>query len=295
MSPQLTGIIPALTTPFEKGVLSAVQLKSNIEQYNTFGLSGYLILGSTGESILMDESERRLAIETVRAAAAEGRTVIAGAGMPSTRATIQLANTAAEAGADYALVVTPFFYKGQMTPRALEIFYREVADHSSIPIILYSVPKFTGLDLPLETIAALAEHPNIVGLKDSSGDIARLAEVLRMCPPEFAVFQGMGSVLFPSLVVGARGGILALSDMAPAETVEIFLAISEGRLHRAREVQSNLLPLNQKIVGGYGVPGIKCAMDLLGFSGGEPRPPLLSVSTESRKAIEGILIGAGLL
>ncbi len=295
MAPTLSGIIPALTTPFDEGTPSLSRLASNIEKYNRFGLAGYLVLGSTGEGVLMDETERLQSIETVRHAAGEGKKILAGTGMPSTRGTIEMTNRAAEAGADFGLVVSPFFYKGQMTARNLEVYYREVADHAKIPVLMYSVPKFTGFGLPLEAVASLAVHPNIVGLKDSSGNIAYLEEVLKACPLDFELFQGMGSVVFASLILGAKGAILALSDMAPAETVEMAALIRAGEAEKAREIQMRLLPVNQKIVGAYGVPGIKYAMDLLGFFGGDPRGPLQPVDQNGRDTIRQILEEAGLL
>ncbi|MBN1102250.1 MAG: dihydrodipicolinate synthase family protein [Deltaproteobacteria bacterium] len=295
MAKTISGIIPALTTPFEKGNLSLSGLKSNIKKYNAFDLSGYLVLGSTGESVLMNERESLTAVEAVRSAAAEGKTIMAGTGMPSTRETIQFTNMAAEAGADCAVVVTPFYYKAQMSARALEAYYREVAEHSKIPIVMYSVPKFTGLDLPLDAILSLAEHPNIAGLKDSSGNVALVEEIVKAAPEGFALFQGMGSVLFPSLVMGAKGGILALTDMAPSETVEIYQAVEAGDYRKARDVQIRVLTVNQRIVGGFGVPGIKCALDLLGYAGGEPRPPLMPVTAEARETIRKVLDQAGLM
>jgi len=182
----ISGIFPALTTPFEKGDLSPARLKGNIEKYNKVDLSGYLVLGSTGEGILMNETERLTAIETVRSAASEGKIIVAGTGAQSNRATIEFTNRAGEAGAHYALVVTPFYFKAQMTAKNLEAYYRQVAEEAKIPLLLYNVPKFTGLELPLETVVALANHPNIVGLKDSSGNIASLGQILRECPPDFS-------------------------------------------------------------------------------------------------------------
>jgi len=295
MKKTLSGIFPALVTPFQKGKLSLSGLKSNIKKLNRFDFTGYVVLGSTGEGILMDEREGLQAIETVRAAAAPGKIVIAGTGSESSSGTIEFSNKAAQAGADYSLVVTPFYYKAQMTAAALEAYYREVAEKSKIPIILYTVPKFTGLELPLQTIAAMATHPNVIGLKDSSGNVAAISETLKACPPEFCVFQGHGSILFSALLLGAKGGILALSNMAPAETVEIYKLFQAGDYEKAREMQFRLLPVNQKIVGGYGVPGIKCAVDMLGYAGGDPRPPLRPVNQEARDAIRQILKDGGLL
>jgi 4-hydroxy-2-oxoglutarate aldolase len=295
MKKTLSGILPALVTPFQKGKLSLSGLKSNIKKLNRFDFTGYVVLGSTGEGILMDEREGLQAIETVRAAAAPGKIVIAGTGSESSSGTIEFSNKAAQAGADYSLVVTPFYYKAQMTAAALEAYYREVAEKSKIPIILYTVPKFTGLELPLQTIAAMATHPNVIGLKDSSGNVSAISETLKACPPEFCVFQGHGSILFSALLLGVKGGILALSNMAPAETVEIYKLFQAGDYEKAREMQFRLLPVNQKIVGGYGVPGIKCAVDMLGYSGGDPRPPLRPVNQEARDAIRQILKNGGLL
>jgi 4-hydroxy-2-oxoglutarate aldolase len=295
MGKAIAGIFPALTTPFEKGRLSIPALKSNIERYNRFDLSGYLVLGSTGESDLMDEKEGLSAIEAVRSAARRGRIIVVGTGMSSTRATIRFTNKAAEAGADFGLVVTPFYYKGQMKPTVLEAFYREGADHAKIPIILYNVPKFTGMELPPEVVVALADHPNIAGLKDSSGNLALFSEMIKACPPRFAFLQGMGSVLYPALMLGAKGAILALSVMAPGETVQIYRSVQKGDYAKAREIQYRVLSVNQKIVGVHGIPGIKCALDLLGYAGGDPRPPLKPVGEEARAAIRKILEEAGLM
>jgi 4-hydroxy-2-oxoglutarate aldolase len=295
MKPALSGIFPALTTPFEKGELSLSGLKSNIEKYNEYDLSGYVVLGSTGEGILMNDMEGLKAVELVRSTASPGKIVIAGTGTDSTRPTIEFTNKAADAGAQFALVVTPFYYKAQMTAQALEAYYLEVAEKSNIPVILYSVPKFTGLDLPLQSIVSLSRHPNIVGLKDSSGNVSSLGEVLKSCPQGFNVLQGSGSVLYASLALGARGGILALADMAPGESVEIYKLAKAGDWEKAREIQLRVLTVNQRIVGNYGVPGIKCALDLLGYFGGDPRPPLRPVTSEVKVTIRQILKDAFLL
>lgn len=295
MGKTIAGIFPALTTPFEKGRLSIPALKSNIERYNRFDLCGYLVLGSTGESDLMDEKEGLSAIEAVRNAARKGKIIVAGTGMSSTRATIRFTNKAAEAGADFGLVVTPFYYKGQMTAKVLGEYYREVADHTKVPILMYNVPKFTGLDLPLDTVLSLAEHPNIAGLKESSGSVAFVSEIMKNVPAGFAVLQGMGSVLFPSLAMGVKGAILAVAVMAPGETVEIYRLVQARQYGKAKEIQFKILTVNQKIVGFYGIPGIKCALDLLGYAGGDPRPPLKPVGEEARAAIRKILEEAHLI
>jgi 4-hydroxy-2-oxoglutarate aldolase len=291
----IAGVFPALTTPFEKGALSVSRLKSNIEKYNRYDLTGYLVLGSTGESVLMDERESLEAIETVKSSAPKGKTLLVGTGMFSAPATVKFTNMAADAGADYGLVVTPYYYKAQMSGKVMEAFFREVADHVKIPILIYNVPKFTGLDMPLETILTLAEHPNIAGIKESSGNLSFVEEIARGCPREFTLLQGNGSVLFPALMVGAKGGILAVADMTPGEAVEIFRKVQAGEYQKARDLQLRILPAAQKIVGGMGVPGIKCAMDMLGFFGGELRSPLKPVSEEQKKTVAKILKDADLL
>jgi 4-hydroxy-2-oxoglutarate aldolase len=295
MTQSLSGIFIALATPFKSGRVSLPDLKSNIEKYNRYDLAGYVVLGSTGEGIMMSEKEGLDAIEAVAATAAEGRIVIAGTGAASTHETVAFANKAAAAGAHYGLVVTPFYYKAQMTAQVLETYFRTVADQAKIPIIMYTVPKFTGLDLPLQTVLALADHPNIAGLKDSSGNLSYVSEVLKACPPAFSLLQGHGSLLLSALVLGAKGGILALSNMAPAETEEIFRLAQAGKYEEARNIQRRVLTVNQRIVGGYGIPGIKCAMDLLGYAGGRPCPPLQPVTQDVREAIKKLLADAQLL
>jgi len=243
----------------------------------------------------MNERERLTAVDAVRSAAAQGKIIIAGTGQQSAAATIAFTNRAAGAGADYALAVTPFYYKSQMTAEALEQYYRDVAGNVRIPVIIYSVSKFTGIDMPLAAVLALKNHPNIAGMKESSGNIGFLGEVARAGGGDFSMLQGVGSALYASLVTGAQGGILALSDMAPRETVDIYEAFRAGDYERARKIQLRIVTVNQKIVGQYGVPGIKHALDLLGYHGGDPRPPLRPVSREIRNSIKDILTDAGLL
>lgn len=291
----ITGIFPALTTPFHGGEFSAEAMRSNIERYNLHDLTGYLVLGSTGESVLMDERESLAAVDVVRNAMPPGKTLLVGTGMFSAPSTVRFTNMAADAGADYGLVVTPYYYKAQMSAKALETFFREVANDSKIPILIYNVPKFTGLDMPLETILSLAEHPNVAGIKESSGNLAFVEELARGCPQGFTLLQGNGSVLFPALMVGAKGGILAVADMMPGEAADIFRKVQSGEHQKAKDLQLRILPAAQKIVGGMGVPGIKCAMGMLGYVGGELRSPLLPVSEEQERVVRRILEDAGLL
>lgn len=295
MSEKINGIIPALITPFIDGAVSKDKIKINVEKYNEFGLAGYLVLGSTGESILMNNNECITAIKAVKDYASKDKVIIAGTGRQSTFATIAFTNRAADAGADYALVVTPFYYKTAMTAEALQRYYIDVAEGSKIPVLMYSVPKFTALSLPVETISSVMYHTNIAGIKDSSGDITRLNEIIATGKEEFSVLQGSGSVIYDSLDAGADGCILGLANIAPGETVEVFDAFRTGDHSRARNIQERLVPANKEIVGNYGVPGIKFAMELLGYYGGHPRLPILPAGPEMRTHIKTLLETAGLL
>ncbi|MCH7782617.1 dihydrodipicolinate synthase family protein [candidate division KSB1 bacterium] len=297
MSGKFTGIFPALTTPFEQGQLSIGKLEKNIEQYNKYDFSGYLVLGSTGETILLDDSERLSLVKTMCTLTPEGKKVIAGTGRESTAATIEFTNKAAESGADAALVVTPSYYSGLMSAEVLVDYYLEIAENTDISILLYNVPKYTGLNLPLETISRTMRHPNIDGIKDSSGNMSYLEEIINMNSDsdDFSILQGSGSVLFASLMLGADGGVLALSDFAPRETTAIFEEFKKGDLDKCQKIQLKITPVNNKIVGSFGVPGIKYALDLLGFFGGDPRQPLKPSNKEVKEEIEKILSGAGML
>ncbi len=242
----------------------------------------------------MNEKEGLQAIGAVRDAAAPGKIVIAGTGFESSAGTIDFSNKAAQAGADYSLVVTPFYYKAQMSAAALEAYYREVADKSKIPIILYTVPKFTGIELPLQTIAAMATHSNVIGL-DSSGNLSAISETLKACPPSFTFFQGHGSLLFSALQLGAKGGILPCPTWLLRKPWNSTSSFSQEVVEGKSGMQFRLLPVDQKIVGGYGVPGIKCAVEMLGYAGGDPHPPLRPVSREIKESIRQILKEGGLL
>jgi 4-hydroxy-2-oxoglutarate aldolase len=271
----LTGILPPLVTPFlEDGALDLRAFESNLDRYAEHDLGGYLVLGSNGEAASLEEEEKLALIRATRAHAG-GRLVLAGTGMESTSATIALTRRAAEAGADAALVLTPHYYKTQMRMDALKRHYEAVAGASPIPVLLYSVPAFTGLPFPVELAAAVAGHPRVAGLKESSGDIALLGRVLSSVPASFAVACGSAPVLYPALAIGARAGILAVACCAPRPVAALFRAFEKGDHERARRVQRAITPLATAVTATYGVAGLKRAMDLAGFRGGVPRAPLL--------------------
>ena len=217
------------------------------------------------------------------------QSLIIGVGQQSTQATIDEARHVAEAGADAVLVITPNFYKSEMTQAALIRYYTAVADASVVPVLLYSVPHLTGVTIAPETIARLGEHENIVGVKDSSGDILALAETVRLVPGDFAVLTGNGSALYPALCVGASGGILAIGCVAPQLAVAIYDAFQAGEHERARTLQQRLTRLTRGILGRYGISGLKAALDMLGYTGGHVRAPLQDAGEEARREIAALL------
>jgi 4-hydroxy-2-oxoglutarate aldolase len=286
----VSGIFPALTTPFEAdGSVSLSGMKHNIGLYNRTGLAGYVVLGSTGESVLLSREEADLLLAAVKEAAAPGKILIAGTGAESTSETIARTKRAAGLGYQAALVKTPYYYKPIYRAEHFIQHYRAVADVSPIPILLYSVPVFTNITLESPEIIALAQHPNIIGIKDSSGSIQRIGEVVAGAPPDFQVLTGGAAVVYPALAVGGRGAILALADLLPEKCVELFQLFQQGRHDQARQLQLQLVGASKLVVSENGIAGLKFAMDLRGYKGGVPRPPLLPLKEEKKNAIAALL------
>ncbi len=292
----VTGVYPPIATPFTAdGDLDSDALSANIARWNSTGLAGYVVAGSNGESAHLDDDEVVEAVRVVRRAALVTQSVIAGTGRQSTRATVHLTRAAADAGADYALVMNPSFYPGELTAEVLAQHYMAVADASPIPVLVYNVPKFTHLNIPVAAVARAAAHPNIVGIKDSAGDIGQIIELLRACPKGFSVLLGNSPAFLSGLQVGAVGGVLALANVAPRECVAIYDLLRAGRTAEALAIQFRLMPVGRAVTGGFGVPGLKAALDLLGYHGGAPRPPLVPLDPARREVLRGILSEAGLL
>jgi 4-hydroxy-2-oxoglutarate aldolase len=286
---RLWGILPPVVTPFgSDGALDLAAFESNLEAYAREDLAGVLVLGSNGEAGALEEEEK---LELVRAARERlrGRLLLAGTGLESTRATIALTRKVADRGADAVLVLTPHYYKGQMTAEALRRHYEAVAEGSPVPVFLYSVPVFTGLTVPAPVAAALAEHPNIGGIKESSGDLGLMGDIVSACPPRFAVACGSAPVLYPSLCLGAVGGILAVAGCVPDVVAALYRAFESGDHDRARRLQRALTPLAAAVTKTYGVPGLKLALDLAGLRGGHVRAPLLPAPEAARKDLERTL------
>jgi 4-hydroxy-2-oxoglutarate aldolase len=322
-----SGILPPLPTPFKAdGALDLEALRSNVEKLNATGLSGYVALGTNSEAVHVTPEEASLVFATVKKAAAPGKIVIAGTGQLSTAATLEMAKRAADAGCDAALIVTPFYYKNSMTGEALKKHYFIIADESPIPVMIYNVPANTGLNVASSIVAEIAQHPNVVGIKDSAGDINQLAETVRLTrgqedkktgrqggeypdrtgtgktadvrsvsSAEFAVFSGNYGAMLPSLSFGVNGGILAVSNIAPNECVQIYELFQQGKIAEAGELHLRLLPVARAVTTQFGVPGLKAAMGMLGYRGGSPRLPLLPLGESQRAELERVLREANLL
>jgi 4-hydroxy-2-oxoglutarate aldolase len=293
--PSLQGVFPPVPTPFDiDGNLATGAMQDNLSRWNRFDLGGYVVAGSSGEAALLDEDEKIRLWQAAREVIPPDRLMIAGVGCESTRATIALSRVAAEAGADLALVLTPSYYHSLMTAPAIAAFYRAVADASPIPILAYNMPRYTSVDVSAATILELSHHPNIAGIKDSSGNLAKLGQVAQRTAGDFSVVVGTGGVFFPALVMGASAGILTLANLAPAACAEIYKRYRAGEWDKAREIQARLVPLNAMVTSRFGPPGLKVALDLLGYYGGPVRPPLMPPADGERAALRAVLAEAGL-
>jgi 4-hydroxy-2-oxoglutarate aldolase len=280
-------------TPFDESErVDASALRANIERWNRTGIKGYVALGSTGERVHLDERECLAVIETARAVVPDSMAFIVGAGQQSTHATIAEVRRYGQAGADAVLVITPGFYRGAMTQAVLMEHYQAVAESSPVPLVLYSMPDLTGIALAPETVARLSEHENIIGLKDSSGDLINLSETLRLVPDDFAVLTGNGGLLYAALSAGARGAILAVGCVAPEACLKIYDAHGNGDHAEALRLQRKLTPLARAVTVRHGIGGLKAALELKGYAGGRVRAPLRNASDEARREIARLLTEA---
>lgn len=287
---KLSGVMPPITTPFQDGKLALDKLKNNFQKWDKTGLSGYLVLGSNGEAVYLNEKEKIKVVEISRESIPSSKIMLVGTGMESTQETIQFTNHVAKMGADYALVVTPSYFKGSMKPQILYDHFIAVAESSRIGILIYNVPQFTGINLDPEVVAKLSEHPNIIGIKDSSGNIGQLSEIIHLSQKGFAVFVGSAPVFFPALCIGAVGGILAVANVVPQECVQIQNLFNKGKMGEARALQSRLTPLAKAVTTKYGIGGLKMAMDLAGYFGGNPRLPLKKPGKEVEEELKRLLL-----
>jgi 4-hydroxy-2-oxoglutarate aldolase len=292
---QLEGIYPPIPTPFDQeGRIAIEALKNNLAYLGRFDLQGFVVLGSNGEYVMLTEDEKLQVLETARAAIPPGKLMIAGTGCQATEETINLSKKAAEIGADAALVITPSYYRRQMTPEALIHHFHTAADHSPIPLVIYNMPACTGIDLDAETTSILAQHPNIIGLKDSKGDVIKIGAIHRQAGPAFQILAGSGGFLLPTLSVGAVGGVMALAIIAPAQSIAIYRYFLEGKQEEARNLQVRMIPVNAAITSRWGIPALKAAMDSIGLYGGPVRPPLLPIPDKIQQQLDSILEEGGI-
>jgi 4-hydroxy-2-oxoglutarate aldolase len=286
---------PIVTSFYEDGQVAHDKMALNLERWNQTGLKGYIVLGSNGEWVFLDERERLQVIRATRQVIPRDKLMIAGTASESTEHTMDLTNEAAKIGADAAIIVNPNYYKSQMTPPVLAHYYRTVADHSPIPLIIYNLPPATGMDLPADLLVELSEHPNIIGVKDTGGNIGKMGETVRRADPSFQVLSGSANFFYPSQAIGVTGGILALGNIAPDAAVALFDLFHAGKIDEGRALHLRMLPVNMAVTSRWGVSGLKAAMDMLGYYGGLPRPPLLPLAEERQRELRLILEAAELL
>jgi 4-hydroxy-2-oxoglutarate aldolase len=296
MSVRLSGVFPPIPTPFDvQGNIDCQKLTDNLELWNEYDLGGYVVLGSNGEMVYLTTDEKLRLLDSARQAIPTDKVMMAGTGCESTRETTALTRQAAEMGADAALIVTPHYFDGKMTPQSLERHYRVVADASPMPVVLYNVPKFTHVDMDATTIARLARQPNVVGVKDSGGNVAKLADVVRMTDADFQVLAGSAGFFLAGLTLGAVGGVLALANVAPRQAIDIYRLFQAGWMEEAAELQRRMVPVNAAVTARFGIAGLKAALDMLGFYGGPVRAPLLNLSASELEALQAILAEGQLL
>jgi 4-hydroxy-2-oxoglutarate aldolase len=295
---ELNGVFAPATTPFDPvtGDADVVSLRANLRRWQEAPLAGVVLFGSTGEGVLLDEDEKVRLTAGCREVVDGGRLLLAGTGAESTRATIRQARLVAAEGADGVLVQPPSFYRPLMTPAALRDHYLAVAEASPVPVLLYQVPpRFSGMELEPGLVAEVARHPNVAGIKDSSGDLRTLGALVDACRGGADVLAGSGAVLYAALEMGAVGGVLAVALLLPRECTALCTAFAEERFPEAGRLQERIAPLHQAVVGGLGVPGVKAALDAIGMHGGAPRLPIQPLRNRDAGKLADALAAAGLL
>lgn len=288
---KIKGVIPPMITPFdEHDMVDYDKFTENILKWNEYDLAGYLVLGSNSETVYLTEEEKLKLVQITVKHRKKGNIVIAGTGMESTKATIDLTNKAAELGADCALIITPYYYGDKMNDEALINFYTEVADGVKIPIMIYNVTKYTHVNISPYAVGALSKHPDIIGMKDSSGNVSQLIDYKRAVGDEdFNLMVGTASIWYPALTLGVEGCVLALANCCPGECIEIQKEFVDGNLEKARELYERVFPVNTAVTAKYGIAGLKYACDLLGFQGGYVRKPLIQLKEKEKAELREIL------
>ena len=286
----LKGIIPPLVTPFDDtGAVRYDYFEQNLDRYLEAGIEGYLVIGSNGESVYLEQPEKLKLIELARKHLPSSVTLLAGTGLESTRATLELSKQAAERGVDGVLVKNPFYFKNQMTFDVYVAHYTAVADASPVPVVIYNVPVFTGISLESRLVVELSKHPNVRGLKDSSGNVKLISEVVwNTDPRRFSVLAGAAHTLFPSMMVGASGGIVALACAAPGAVMALYRAVAAADYKRAGMIQRIISPAAGAVTEKYGIAGLKGAMQFEGLQPGLPRRPLLPLTEPQQQDLQQV-------
>ena len=285
---KLQGIFPPIATPFDyNGDIYVTKVQHNVEKWNRTSLSGYVVMGSTGESVMLTPEEKYTMWELVAKHAAPDKLLIAGTGMESVRETVALTNRAAEMGYKAAMVRTPHYYKNLVNRAdAQMLYYRAVADQAKIPLIIYNWPQATGVDIPVEAVVCISEHPNVIAIKESSGSLEKVMQMIREVKPGFQVLVGSAPTLWPSLLMGACGAILAYANAAPYSVIAIWEAYRQRDEAAGLDWQNRIGRASMLVTTRYGIPGLKYAMDLNGYYGGPPRLPLTVPAPAAKQEID---------
>jgi len=285
---KLHGIFPPIATPFNhNGDLYKAKVQHNVGKWNMTNLAGYVVCGSTGESVMLTSEEKTKMWEWVAESAAPGKLLIAGTGVESVRETVELTNRVADLGYKTAMVRTPHYYKNLLNRNDAQILYfQSVADRAKIPLMIYNWPQATGIDISPEAVVALSEHPNIIAIKESSGNLEKVMQLIREVKPGFQVLVGSAPTLWPSLQAGAVGAVLAFANAAPYATITIWEAHRTREAEAGKDWQARISRAAQLVTTKYGIPGLKHAMDLNGYYGGPPRLPLAPPSLDAQREIE---------
>ena len=293
MSKKLSGIAAPISTPFVNQEVSYDRLRSNMQGYRETKLAGFFALGSNGESMFLTETEKLKVLEVVLQEKADHQIVMAGAGHESTHQTISFSKKVAEMGADFVSILTPSYFKKRLTDDAMIRYYTDVADAVPVPVIAYNAPGFTGMTLSPKVVEVISRHPNIAGMKDTSK--GNMSSYINAAGADFDILSGTVSTLFESMLLGAKGGVVSLANAFPAPCCELYEASKAHDLDKARQLHFLLIRLNKSVSGSFGVAGVKYAMEVAGYHGGDPRLPLLPITEEGRQTIKKAIMEAGLI
>lgn len=292
---KIQGVISPVIVPFKaNGEIDYDKYTSNLEKWKEDLLTGFFVLGSAGEAPFLTEKEKLKLVELTVQTAGRTKLILAGTGLESSLETIKLTNKAAKVGADAALIMPPFYFRHNMTDEVLFNHYLEVAEKTDIPILIYNVPQYTNINIPIDVIQALSKEPNIIGIKESSPEITRLVDLKKHLPAHFNILAGLASLWYPALTLGIEAGILGLANCAPNELTGVQEAYKMGNIHEAYDIYMRIFPVINALEKKYGIPGLKYAADLAGYDGGDARKPLLPLTDEEKDDLRKMLGAARL-